>query len=384
MKVGLVINPVAGLGGKTAHFGSDNIQITDRASVLGVEHLSHKRGMMFLNSLTSILTNEEWHCIDLVLSALPKDISDENWRGFVAQENVKELAWPQAEGGHATTQLCQQMISFNVDLLVFVGGDGTARDVLAAVGQQIPVLGVPAGVKMHSGVFAVTPVAAAKVLAQMIRGELVSRVEQDVRDFDNTSSGTETTHISVKTFGHMLVPESGQFMQHTKVGGIESEALVVQEVCAHIVEQFGVDYPGKLVFGPGSTVLAIKQAFGLQQGTLRGFDCFADGNFVHLNADFKVLESFVDEHTWLVMSFTRQQGFLLGRGNQQLTTKVLTTVGKEQTLIVGSRSKLSGLNGRPLLIDVESDHVRDQFCGVGNVVCGYEDILLHRIATELE
>ena len=221
MKVGLVINPVAGLGGKTAHFGSDNVQIADRASVLGVEHLSHKRGMMFLNSLTSILTNEEWHCIDLVLSALPKDISDENWRGFVAQENVKELAWPQAEGGHATTQLCQQMISFNVDLLVFVGGDGTARDVLAAVGQQIPVVGVPAGVKMHSGVFAVTPVAAAKVLVQMIRGELVSRVEQDVRDFDNTSSGAETTHISVKTFGHMLVPESGQFMQHTKVGGIE-------------------------------------------------------------------------------------------------------------------------------------------------------------------
>ena len=75
---------------------------------------------------------------------------------------------------------------------------------------------------------------------------------------------------------------------------------------------------------------------------------------------------------------------MLGRGNQQLTTQVLTTVGKEQTLIVGSRSKLSGLNGRPLLIDVESDHVRDQFCGVGNVVCGYEDILLHRIATELE
>ena len=204
-------------------------------------------------------------------------------------------------------------------------------------------------------------------------------------DFDDRQTASASdAHISVKTFGHMLVPQSGQFMQHTKVGGVESEALVVEEVCAHVAEQFGVDYPGKIIFGPGSTVLAIKRTFGMPQGTLRGFDCFYGGKFVQLNADFKYLETFVDDQTWLVLSFTRHQGFLLGRGNQQLTSKVLTNIGQSRTVIVGSRSKLNSLQGRPLLIDVDSPQVENEFTGVGNIVCGYEDILLHRIAAEVE
>lgn len=56
------------------------------------------------------------------------------------------------------------MLGRGIDLLVFVGGDGTARDVVEVLDREVPVLGIPSGVKMYSGIFAASPEAAAELV----------------------------------------------------------------------------------------------------------------------------------------------------------------------------------------------------------------------------
>lgn len=82
-----------------------------------------------------------------------------------------------------TVLAVKEMIENGVDIIVFVGGDGTARDIAEVIDNAVPILGVPAGVKMHSGVFSTTPEAAGELLSHFIRGE-ARIVNTEVLDLD--------------------------------------------------------------------------------------------------------------------------------------------------------------------------------------------------------
>ncbi|MFU8816810.1 MAG: ATP-NAD kinase family protein, partial [Pseudomonadales bacterium] len=270
------------------------------------------------------------------------------------------------------------MLGAGVDLIVFCGGDGTARDLLLALDQRVAVLGVPAGVKMHSGVFATTPESAGEILRLLVAGGLVRRTLAEVRDLDEAALRQGT--VAPRFYGELAVPEVGGFLQHTKEGGRENEALALEEIAAEVVEQVQT-HPGLYLLGPGSSMAAIKRALGLQP-TLIGVDVLRHGRQVGTDVDAAWLEAYLAdaaEPATLIVSFTRQQGFLLGRGNQQLSPAVLRRIGRQGLWVVGTRTKLLSLEGRPLRIDTDDGELDRAWSGLVEVITGFEERMLYRI-----
>ena len=366
--VGLLVNPVAGIGGSAALKGREGL---DRQAVAVKRGGRPGAARRVMRTLRAVATHPDirWH-------AWGGDMGLDLLSGCGIQAEL--LGNPASPSSAADTRRAARFIMRSgVNLLVFAGGDGTARDVLAAVGQSLPVLGIPAGVKMHSGVFATTPEVAAHILERLAQGGLVSATPREVCDWEVGDDTAET--IRPQFFGELLVPELSAFVQHTKEAGRESEPLAVNEIAAHVVEGID-DFSGPWVLGPGSTLAAIKTALGMQ-ATLLGIDVIYQGSQIGIDVDANWLHQHIVRPARIVISFTRNQGFLLGRGNQQLSATLLGRLGQEAITIVGTRTKLLSLNGRPLLVDTDDPQLDREFTGLMEIVAGYQDRLLYRVAT---
>jgi predicted polyphosphate/ATP-dependent NAD kinase len=231
---------------------------------------------------------------------------------------------------------------------------------------------------MHSGVFTTTPEAAGRLLAALVEGGLVRAAVAGVRDLDEAALRQGV--VTPSFFGELAVPEAGGFLQHTKEGGRESEALALEEIIAEISERVA-DRGGVFVLGPGGTLAAIKTALGVMP-TLIGVDVLHDSRQVGRDVAAGWLTSYLsrtDVPATLVLSFTRQQGFLLGRGNQQLTPAVLRRIGRENLWVVATRTKLLSLDGRALQIDTDDAALDRAWSGLVTIITGYQDSLYYRI-----
>src|SRR5260221_229976 len=175
-----------------------------------------------------------------------------------------------------TTSAAEALVRLNVDVILFAGGDGTARDILAAVGDRIPMLGIPSGVKMHSAVFAVSPEAAGQ-LAALIAGDAGGRIawrEAEVMDVDEAA--LRAGHLSAALFGYARAPVERHLVQGPKATGLADEAAI-EGVTAEIA---GGMEPGTLyLLGPGSSAKRILRHLGLE-GTLLGVDAVRDGKIL--------------------------------------------------------------------------------------------------------
>ena len=367
-QLGFLVNPLAGLGGSVALKGSDGVAV--EALARGAIPRAPERAQAVLEALLP------WQDRIHVLTAAGAMGAD---MATALGYKVSVVHQPAEETFAADTETTARVISEKgADLLLFAGGDGTARDICRAVGLTVPVLGVPAGVKMHSGVFAVTPRAAAEVLQLMLRGELVQVDVADVRDIDEVA--LRAGRVQARHFGELRVPSEARYLQQVKCNGREVEALVLQEIAAEVLERIQ-DEGGTWIIGPGTTPAAVMEALGLPN-TLLGMDVVKDGKLVAADADAATLERYASsENCHLVITATGGQGILLGRGNQQLNPTVLHAIGRERMVIVATHEKLSALAGRPLLMDV-SDPVLEQLLqGFVEVVTGYHSHVLYRLAT---
>ncbi|MEL0028266.1 MAG: NAD(+)/NADH kinase, partial [Perlucidibaca sp.] len=263
-----------------------------------------------------------------------------------------------------------------VDILLFAGGDGTARDVCAAIGQSVPVLGVPAGVKMHSGVFAINPLAAASLLGELLAGRWVTLDLAEVRDIDE--DGVRAGRVRARHFGEMRVPVEARYLQQVKCSGREVEALVLAEIAAGLVEAM---VPGRTyALGPGTTVAAVMESLALDN-TLLGFDLVRDGELVRADVDAAGLlaAAEADPGLTVVITPTGGQGSLIGRGNQQLTPALLRRLGREQVMILATHAKLEALDGRPLRLDTGDGALDAGWSGLWPVTTGYQQQVLYAV-----
>jgi predicted polyphosphate/ATP-dependent NAD kinase len=310
------------------------------------------------------------------------------WAGDMGESALKQLDFATqvlGSGGIGLTtssdtrMAAEQLYAAGVDIIVFAGGDGTARDVYDVVGTRCPVLGIPAGVKMHSGVFAVSPEAAGELLLQLALGGLVGIGLQQVRDIDEDAFRHDV--VRSRFYGELLVPSAGHFLQHTKIGGREDPQLAAADIAAWQVA--AMESGHTYLIGPGSTTAAIMQELNLPN-TLLGVDVVRDGKLLAADADEQRLLQLLAKTpgpAHILVTAIGGQGHLFGRGNQQFSAPVIRAVGLNNIRIVAAKAKMAGLQGRPLLVDTNDVALDLALCGLRTVTTGYDDHILYRVST---
>ena len=369
LAIGLVVNPMAGIGGPVGLKGSDGLY--DEALHLGGRSQVAAR-------------------VRLCLAALAETVADRiAWfapAGTMGGDHLDPLSIAYEIAGPVTGEwtrpedtwsVVDELCHCGIDLLLFAGGDGTARDVADTFHSVPAVLGIPCGVKMHSGVFATTPGAAAEMLIKLTQGEALSLVDAEVRDIDEASYREGV--VKTRYYGELPVPDDLRYVQQTKVGGRESDELVVREIAADLIDK--MDDDALYIMGSGSTVATIMEAMGLR-ATLLGIDVVYRGELLAGDATEQQILSLLDEHpnARMVVTAISGQGHVFGRGNQQLSASVIRRVGIGNIQIVATKSKLAALEQRPLRVDTGNPLLDGELAGMKRIHTGYEDHVLYRIA----
>lgn len=370
-KLGLVINPWAGVGGPAGLKGSDGAETVRMALEKGIEPQSQKRAATALAALKPFAQQLEILCF---AGSMGEAVAKEG--GF--QCTVVGSAASDPSTPEDTEHAARTIRDAGADLIVFIGGDGTARNMVNALGEEFPVLGIPAGVKMHSACFAISPKAGGEVLRRLLAAELVDLHQREVRDIDEKSF--REGRVSTRYYGELLVPEEGHFLQAVKNAGREVEELAVADIAADVVEELDPDT--LYIVGPGSTTLAVLNELGCE-GTLLGVDLLRDGELVATDVSAPQIEEAIAEHSGeckIILTAIGGQGHLIGRGNQQFSPQVLRTVGRDNLIVVATKTKITELGGRPLLVDSGDTELDEEWSGFVPVITGYRDAILYPLS----
>lgn len=369
LTIGLIINPYAGIGGAVAMKGSDGKATRDAALAKGAELKAATRAKQALDIIAPFK-----HKISIITvsGAMGEELCQQmgfDYRTVYQPANVQTEAFD-------TEQAAEAILENNIDLMVFAGGDGTARNICHVVSDTVPVIGIPAGCKIHSGVYGVTPAATGKVIEKLLKGELVSIGDADVMDIDESLFREGV--VKAKAYGEMRVPVELTYVQAVKSGGKESDELVLQDIADFVIEQMEDEL---FIMGSGSTVNGIMKEMGLDN-TLLGVDVIANGELKAADVTAEQLEVLTQQYPCkLVITLIGGQGHIFGRGNQQLSPKVIRQIGKENILVVATKSKLSALEGRPLIADTGDPVLDAELAGPIPIITGYNDHVLYRVAS---
>ena len=367
-RLGVVVNPFAGIGGALALKGSDGADVREKALAMGAEKKANEK---MAKALSIVEALSEQFTIVTAAGEMGEDVCASLGLPF---EVVYKSASQQIEG-EDTERAVQAFLNCNLDVILFAGGDGTARNVCKVVGEKVPVLGVPAGCKIHSGVYCVTPSAAGQVISQMIKGEIVSVMEGEVRDIDENAF--RTGKVIAKHYGEMRVPAELTYVQAVKMGGKEDEALVLDDIAATISELMDDNPDTYFVMGSGSTVGAVMEFLGLEN-TLLGVDVVLDKTLVASDVTASELLSLTQgKPTQVVLTVIGGQGHILGRGNQQLSPDFIRAIGKQNMRVVATKQKLQSLGNKPLRLDSGDAELDASLQGAFTIITGYKDKVLY-------
>jgi predicted polyphosphate/ATP-dependent NAD kinase len=340
-RLGLIVNPIAGLGGRVGLKGTDGEDVQRRALELGatagspsradraLAHLARRRSVLHIvtaaGSMGEDLARSRAFAVQVVGAAVEPTTSRDTRRAARAMERE------------------------HVDLILFAGGDGTARDLYDAVRDRVPVLGIPAGVKMRSGVFAASPEAAADVALRYLERPLL-------RD-------GEVADLGIELYGILRVPAGHGAVLSAKSSSLASSPAALAAVCEELAGEIAGG--GLFILGPGTTTGQILDRLGLD-GTLLGVDVVSDGELLVRDASERdLLDVTRDRPATIIVGIVGGQGSLFGRGNQQISAEVIRRAGPESIVIVAALDKLQAFDR--LYVDTGDP-------GVDRMLAGYRRV----------
>ena len=363
-RLGIIVNPFAGMGGAVALKGSDGADTVAAARERGAVPQAPARAARTLRTLRALAA--AWSPVELIAAPATMGADLVEDAGFAV--TVTSPVVGDETSAADTRAAALAMRGANVELLLFAGGDGTARDISDAIGSELPILGIPAGVKMHSGVFARSPEAAAQAGVQFLRRGDDARLRlADIADVDEEAA--REGRISSILYGSARVPDLPRLVLSAKSGSRPSSSEALNALAQSVAA--GLDPDSLYLIGPGSTTALLTAALG-ERGTLLGVDAVRDGRVIgrDLTEDqILVLMQRVQE-TRLIVGLVGGQGALFGRGNKQLGPRVLWQIPRERIMILSAADKLLTLAPSTLWVDTGDPELDAHLSGYVRVDVG--------------
>jgi len=349
--IGFIVNPIAGMGGRVGLKGTDGM--VEEAIRRGAKPVALERAKEFLSHLKKNF--EIWTCSP----PMGADALQPSHKAKIVYEASISTS------ARDTIKAAKNMRS--CDLLVFVGGDGTAADILNAIGKKMPVIGVPAGVKMYSAVFAYTPRHAAEVVDAFADG--LPLEEREVVDVDEEAFRKGKLILSIK--GYMMVPIH-KSVQSSKSysNGEESKKIIAK----YVVES--MDDETVYILGSGSTTYEIKKLLGIE-GTFLGIDVIKGKKLICKDATEEEIKKALGNKNKILISPLGGHGFIFGRGNEQISPFIIKKVGKENIMVIAAPEKLASLPS--LKVDTGDAELDESLRGYMEVVTGYKEKKIMRV-----
>ena len=370
MKIGFLINPVAGMGGKVALKGTDGEDILRRAIELGAIPAANMRSRAAVAEFATAAAGHEFY-------APAGEMGGE----VLSQNGICPIIIFQPSGkttSDDTKKSVSLMLEAGVEAIVFAGGDGTARDVCSVVSEKVPVIGIPAGVKIHSAVYAKRPKDAGTLVKNLLLGKVKRFVLAEVMDLDEDAFRKNI--VNARLYGYMKVPDDREFMQDRKSGSSGSDEIESMDIAAYVVKNMRADEI--YLIGSGSTTYSIFRALGIS-GTLLGVDAVLNGKLSGKDLTESEIKSILSrlkrDKRHLVVTIIGGQGHIFGRGNQQLSPEVIRMIPKENITVIANSSKMSALFGKNLIADTGDTTLDEELEGYIPVITSFGKRIMAKI-----
>lgn len=368
-KLGLIINPVAGLGGRVGLKGSDGLEIQKRARELGAVSAAQERAIQALEMLQPVAEN-----VDIL--TCPAEMGADAARACDFAPQIIGGIEPGATTARDTRSAAREALQLGAGLLLFAGGDGTARDICRAIDGQLAVLGIPAGVKIHSAVFATSPANAGSLAALYLQGRITALREAEVMDIDEEAC--RRGRISARLHGYLKIPVKTGLVQNLKVAARPAESGAMAAIARDVVDM--MEPETLYILGPGTSTRAVARLLGLAK-TLIGVDVVLNRRLLAADVnESQLIELVRDKPARIIITPVGGQGYLFGRGNQQISPAVIEELGKNNIIVIGTAEKIQALRGAPFLVDTGSRRVDKMLAGYMRVITGGGERSIYRVA----
>ena len=374
-RIGLIVNPIAGMGGRVGLKGSDGAETLAKARALGAVPECPHKAVVAMRRLHEAAESFE---IVTYPSVMGEEAAVE--AGF--SPTVIGRLDPGDTTPEDTIRAAGELRDAGVDLILFAGGDGTARNIFDALGEErIAVLGIPGGCKIHSGVYAINPKTAGDLVVQYLEGKVTDLKVSEVMDIDEEAFREGI--VTAKLYGYLYVPNEMRMVQNMKSGRGYSEAAAMDFLTRYMADIMEEDT--HYIVGTGSTTKGILTKLG-EDGTLLGIDLVHRRRIVEKDVNERQILEYIERNTdkaskiKIIVTVIGGQGYIFGRGNQQLSPAVIRRVGIRNIMIAASKPKMLSLFGKTLLVDTGDESLNSELSGYHKVYVGYEDSIMFKVS----
>ncbi len=373
-RIGLIVNPIAGMGGRVGLKGSDGKETLELARKLGAVPECPGKALTALKQIKNNFNG---------------DVRIITYPAFMGEHEALDAGFqPQVIGeinagettAEDTIQAAKDLRDAGVDLIFFAGGDGTARNIFDALGEEkIAVLGIPGGCKIHSAVYAINPKTAGDLVVQYLEGKVKDLKVAEVMDIDEEAFRKNI--VTAKLYGYLYVPNEKRMVQNMKSGRGYSEEAALDQLSRYFADSMDPDT--LYIVGTGSTTKKILDKLG-EDGTLLGVDLVHRRKIVAKDVNEKGILDFLatsNGKVKMIVTVIGGQGYIFGRGNQQLSPDVIRRVGLDNIIIAASKPKMFSLFGKSLLVDTGDEALNEELTGYRRVYVGYEDSVMFKVTS---